>query len=292
MIDARRLVVLRAIAEHRSFTRAAEALVMTQPAVSRQLAALEREVGLALVARGPRHVSLTPAGAALVEEAEAILPALEAAHRRMRGFAAVDGGAVRIGAVPSALAGFVAQALEALRDTRPRVEIQVVEGWSADLRRLAARGDLDLAVVSANDASGDVLVHEPFSAVLPASHPLAARRRLALHELADEPWIVAPDVGGRQALMAACAGAGFAPRVVATAGWHATPDLIAAGLGLALAPADTARRLRRGGVAVRAITGAPERTLELIRPPRVRRTAAERELERLLHQAATAAHRP
>src|SRR4051794_18544158 len=71
MIDARRLVVLRAIAEHRSFTRAAQALVMTQPAVSRQLAALEREAGVALVARGPRHVSLTPAGAALVEEADA-----------------------------------------------------------------------------------------------------------------------------------------------------------------------------------------------------------------------------
>src|SRR3954468_9884429 len=110
MIDARRLVVLRAIAEHRSFTRAARALIMPQPAVSRQLAALEREAGVALVARGPRQVSLTPAGAALVEEADAIVPALEAAGRRMRGFAATDGGAVRIGAVPSALAGFVAEA--------------------------------------------------------------------------------------------------------------------------------------------------------------------------------------
>ena len=65
---------------------------MTQPAVSRQLAALEAEVGVRLVERGPRHVSLTPAGAALVEEAGTILPAIEAATRRMTGFAAPDGG--------------------------------------------------------------------------------------------------------------------------------------------------------------------------------------------------------
>jgi DNA-binding transcriptional LysR family regulator len=291
MIDARRLVVLRAIAEHRSFTRAAEALSLTQPAVSRQLAALEREAGVALVARGPRHVSLTPAGAALAAEADAILAALDAAGRRMRGFAAPDGGAVRVGAVPSALAGFVPAALAALRAQRPRVEIEAVEGWSADLARRTARGDLDLAIV-AGAGAGEVLVHEPFAALLPAAHALAARRRMALADLAGEPWIVAPEPGGRQAVLAACAAAGFAPHVAATAGWDATPGLIAAGLGVALAPRATAARLgRRAGVVARALTGAPERELRLIRPPRARRTAVERDLERHLRELATTGRR-
>ena len=107
-----------------------------------------------------------------------------------------------------------------------------------------------------------------------------------MSDLADEAWIVAPEPGGREAVLAACASAGFAPRIVATAGWHAAPALITAGLGVALAPESTATQLR--GIAVRPLAGGPERTLELVRPPRVSRTAAERELERLLREAGAA----
>jgi DNA-binding transcriptional LysR family regulator len=291
-MDARRLRVLRAIAEHRSFTRAAEALVMTQPAVSRQLASLEAEVGAQLVARGPRHVSLTPAGAALAEDAAAILPAIDAAARRVRGLAASDGGAVRLGAVPSALATFVPDALRALRVRRPRVEIRVDEGWSRDLARLAARGDLDLAVVSASGTApppGDRLLREPFVALLPAGLPLARLRRLALRDLAGEPWLVAPEPGGREAMLAACAAAGFAPRIAGSAAWHAAGRLIAIGLGVALAPASTAERLaREAGVVARPLADGPVRELRLIRSPHTRRTPAERDLEAHLHEAAGA----
>ncbi len=290
MFDARRLQVLRAIAQHRSFRRAAEALVMTQPAVSRQLAALEAEVGVRLVERGPRHVSLTPAGAALVEEAETILPAIEAAARRMTGFAAPDGGAVRLGAVPSALATFVPAALTAVRARRPRVDVQVDEGWSTDLVRLTARGDLDLAVVSAGPGtpSGDTLLREPYVALLCADHALAARRRLSLGDLADEPWIVAPEPGGRQAVLAACAQAGFTPRIVSSAAWHAAERLIAIGVGVALAPASTGMRLEREpGVVAKPLADVPVRELRLIRAPRARQTPAERDLETELRAAAS-----
>jgi DNA-binding transcriptional LysR family regulator len=287
VFDARRLQVLRAIAEHRSFRRAAEALTLTQPAVSRQLATLEAEVGVRLVERGPRHVSLTPAGAALVEEAGTILPAIEAAARRMTGFAAPDGGAVRIGAVPSALATFVPAALTALRERRPRVDIEVEEGWSTDLVRLTASGDLDLAVVSGT-SGGDTLLREPYVALLCADHALAARKSLALADLAVEPWIVAPEPGGRQAVLVACAQAGFTPRIVSSAGWHAAEQLIAIGVGVALAPASTGTRLEREpGVVAKPLTDVPVRELRLIRAPRTRRTPAERELETELRAAAS-----
>lgn len=291
VFDARRVHVLRAIAEHRSFTRAAEALVMTQPAVSRQLAALEAELGVQLVARGPRHVSLTPAGAALVEEATAILPAIDAAARRISGFAESDGGAVRLGAVPSALATFVPEALRALRAQRPRVEIRIDEGWSAELARLTARGDLDLAIVSAHGSdplpAGDTLLREPFVALLSTDHPLADRKRLSLGDLADEPWLVAPEPGGRRAVLAACAAAGFTPRIVGTATWHAAARLVAAGVGVALAPQSTAGRLaHEPAVTARALADVPLRELRLIKPARAQRTPAERDLEANLHACA------
>jgi DNA-binding transcriptional LysR family regulator len=292
MFDARRLQVLRAIGEYRSFTRAAAALVMTQPAVSRQLAALEAEVGVQLVIRGPRHVSLTPAGAAMLEEAGVILPAIDAAARRMSGFAATDGGAVRLGAVPSALVSFVVPALTALRAERPRVEIQVEEGWSADLARLTARGELDLAIVSPGNtgpiAPGQCLLREPFAALMSANHFLARRKRLSLGDLADESWLVAPDAGGRQSVLDACAAAGFTPRIVGSAGWHAAERLIASGLGVALAPASTAAQLAGGpGVLAKPLADVPIRELWLMTPPRAHRTPAERDLELHLRRAAS-----
>jgi DNA-binding transcriptional LysR family regulator len=289
MLDARRLTVLRAIAEHGTFTRAAEALAMTQPAVSRQLSALEAEVGVALVARGPRHVSLTPAGLALLEDAHAILPAIDAATRRLRAFAASDGGAVRLGAVPSAMAAIVPDAVRALRAQRARVEIQLEEGWSTDLIRRTARGDFDLAVVSTMEPikTSAVLLREPFVALLPADHPLARRRTLALRDLAGQPWIVAPEPSGREAVVAACARAGFAPRVVASATWYAAEELIAVGLAVALAPECTTRRLRlTDAVAARHLTAAPVRELLLVKAPRRERTPVELDLAEHLRAAA------
>jgi DNA-binding transcriptional LysR family regulator len=288
--DSRRLPVLQAIAEHRSFTRAAEALVMTQPAVSRQLAALETEVGVQLVERGPRHVSLTPAGAALVEEAKSILPALGAAERRLQSFVASDGGAIRFGAVPSAMVSFVPAALAALRVARPRAEVELREGWSADLSRLAGRGDLDLAVVSEGEGAGEpaaaLLLREPLMVLMPSTHRLARRRRLPLADLSEEPWLVATEPAGRSATAAAFADAGFAPRVVGTVAWNATGQLVAAGLGLALAPRITAQRIERtDAVVAKALQGAPARELRLIRAARRAPTPIEQELETQLRAA-------
>jgi DNA-binding transcriptional LysR family regulator len=286
--DPRRLAVLRAVAAHRSFTAAADALVTTQPAVSRQIAALERELAVQLVVRGPRHVTLTPAGEALVAHAETLLPAIDAAAREMGAYAAPDGGSVRLGAVPSAMASIVPDALVALRARRPRVMIEADEGWTDDLLRRVDRGDLDLAVVSgpAADEPGDrtLLAAEPFVVLLARGHRLARRTALALADLRDEAWIVAPSPGVRGELVAACARAGFAPEIVATASWGAARRLVGAGLGVALPPASAAGRTP--GVAVRPLSEPPRRSLVLVRAPRARRTGAERDLEATLVAAA------
>lgn len=192
--------------------------------------------------------------------------------------------------VPSALATFVPAALTVLRERRPRIDIQVDEGWSTDLVRLIAGGDLDLAVVSAGAGtpSGDMLLRELYVALLCADHALAARRRLSLRDRADEPWIVAPEPGGRQAVLAACSQAGFAPRIVSSAAWHAAERLIAIGVGVALAPAGTGMRLaREPGVVAKPLADVPVRELRLIRAPRARQSPAERDLETELRAAAS-----
>jgi DNA-binding transcriptional LysR family regulator len=289
--DPRRLAVLRAIAEHRSLTRAAETLAMSQPAVSRQLAALERELGgIELVTRGPRHVSVTPAGAALLEEADAILPAIDAASRRLSGFRSDDGGAVRLGAVPSAMAAFVPDALRALRGERPRAEIAAEEGWSTDLARLIARGNLDIAIISTPASvamPADTLLREPFYAMLPAGHPLGRHAQLELGQLADEPWVVASDPAGRLPMLTACARAGFTPRIVASASWDAAEALIATGLGVTMVPRSTAARVQRpDAVAARLLADVPERELLMVGARRAQRMPVELALERRLREAA------
>jgi DNA-binding transcriptional LysR family regulator len=233
---------------------------------------------------GPRHVALTSAGEALAEEARLILAAVERADRRLRGFAAADGGAIRLGAVPSAMASLVPAALEALRAERPRVELRLEEGWSRDLAARTRRGELDLAVVA---GAGELLTCEELVALLPGAHPLAARAELRLADLAAEPWLVAPEPAGRQAVLDACATAGFAPRVVAAVAWESTAALIAAGVGVALAPAGTAARWRGEALAVRALADRPQRRLSLLRAPVASPTPATRDLARLLRDAAT-----
>jgi DNA-binding transcriptional LysR family regulator len=286
--DPRRLAVLRAVAEHRSFTAAAEALFTTQPAVSRQIARLEQEVAVQLVIRGPRRVALTPAGEALAAHARTLLPAIDAAEREMQSYASPDGGAVRLGAVPSVMTSLVADALTALRTVRPRVVVQLEERWSDDLLERIGHGELDLAVVSAAasdvPAENTLLVSEPMVAVLPPRHRLARRRVLNLSDLRGEPLIVAPSPTIRRALVRVCAWAGFVPNIAATVGATASARLVAAGIGIALVPASTAPTAH--GLLIRPVLDIPPRSLVLVSAHRELRTGAERDLQAALVTAA------
>ena len=287
MFDPRRLVVLEAIAEHRSFTKAAEALFTSQPAVSRQIAALERELAASLVVRDSRTVVLTAAGEALVEHARTLLPAIDAAAREVAAHGAPDGGSVRLGAVPSAITSFIPAAIEALRADRPRVSVRIDEGWGEDLVVRTSRGTLDLAVVSATAARGfhrpTVLTNDDFDVWLPANHHLAGSTQLQLADLRNESWIVAPTQTGRLEIAAACAAAGFTPRIAAAASWGSAERLIAAGVGIALAPTPTVAP--GAGVAVRPLADGPRRHLVLIERPGAAGSAVTVDLRRALTAA-------
>src|SRR6516165_565064 len=123
MLDTRRLRVLCEVAKSGSFSAAASALGYTQPAVSRQIATLEAEVGAVLVRRVPQGAVLTDAGRMLVERGEVILAQLGAIEAELRSFAGLEAGQLRMATFPSAAASIVPLAIARFRERHPAVDL-------------------------------------------------------------------------------------------------------------------------------------------------------------------------
>ncbi|MCX4390595.1 LysR substrate-binding domain-containing protein [Micromonospora peucetia] len=239
------LDVFRTVARHGSITAAARELRYTQSAVSRQIAALEADLGVALFDRLPRGVALTEPGRCLLPHAEAVLDRLTTAHRDLDALRGLGGGRLRVGAFPTAMAALVPRALAAFRAAYPRVALSVVEGRTPDLLERLLAGDADVAVVSAPaDRPLDTgrfdlrhLLDERLLVAVARDHRLARRRTVRLAELADDPFI-AGSAGGEDPLMRATMPPGFRPRTdIVAADWTGKLGCVAAGLGVALVPA-------------------------------------------------------
>src|SRR5919198_4109849 len=154
MLDVQRLRVLAAVADQGSFSAAAEALFLTQPAVSRQIAALEREAGVQLVERRARGVRLTHAGGVALTHARAVLARLAMAETQLKALANLEAGHLRLGAFASANTSLLPDAIASFKQRYPAVEVSMAGG---DIRRnLAAvqAGELDLALLTQWDLSG------------------------------------------------------------------------------------------------------------------------------------------
>ena len=242
MLDVRRLRMLREVSLHGTIRAAAESLAFTPSAVSQQLSALEREVGIELLERRGRSVHLTPAARALVERTEQILVQLAAAEAEAKAIASATGPPVRIASFASAAATIVA---DAVRENGLEAHIVEVDP-RLGLARLRA-GEVDLAIlweydfVPLDPGSGIELVpllDDPIQVVLPASHPAAAKPALELAELAGEPWVDSTTLSScHPFLRRACNAAGFEPRIAAETNDHRTlHHLVASGVGLAVIP--------------------------------------------------------
>src|SRR4051812_44698326 len=145
-LDPRRLLTFRAVAHRGSFSRAAEALALTQPAVSQQLAALERQLGTRLLDRGPGGVAPTEAGSVLLAHADALADRLALAGSQLGELVGAEARRLRLGAFPSALATIVPAAIARLRQAEPELEVSVVDDSSPALAERVGEGELHLAV--------------------------------------------------------------------------------------------------------------------------------------------------
>ena len=262
MLDPRRVLTFREVANLGSFSRAAEVLALTQPAVSQQVAALERQLGARLLDRGPGGLSLTPAGALLLEHADVVADRLELASSQLDELIEGQQRHLRVGAYPSALATLVPQALARLGDD---VKADVSEGTMEALAEDVRSGELHAAVCFQDSArprrepEGTERVdveHEPFSALLPLDHPLAGKGEIRLRDLAGETW-VAPSRSGL--IARACEEAGFTPSIrYVSRDPLANRGLVAAGLAVSITPSQLAAEFH-GGVAVERVSDGPSR---------------------------------
>jgi DNA-binding transcriptional LysR family regulator len=268
MPELKQLRALRAVGEAGSFSAAAERLSYTQPAVSRIVAALERELGAVLVERECRPVRLTDAGAALVRHAEDLFAGLSSARSEIEAISRADGGSVSLGTFASAGTSFVVDALSEFRRRHPAVRVSIVEGGmpSALVRRLR-QGDLDVAVVFDYPAAGEDigaglelhhLLDVPWDVVLHPASRLARKARVRPADLADEDWLL-PDFGpGSPSLKLIdrmCSTAGFEPRVAFRVNdCHMNQAFVAAGEGVSILPRLLLDPLHPG-VVVRPLAG-------------------------------------
>lgn len=237
--------VFHTVARLGSITAAARQLSFTQSAVSRQIGALEAELGVRVFDRLPRGVTLTEEGRALLPHAEAILDRLRTARRAVDDLHSLGSGRLRVGAFPTAVAALVPRALAAFRAAYPGVGLSLVEGLTPALLERLAVGDADVAVVSSSPA-GPIdaarfdlrhLLDERILVAVARDHRLARRRTVRLAELAAEPFI-AGSADAVETLLRAGLPAGFRPRIdIVAAEWTAKFGCVAAGLGVSLVPA-------------------------------------------------------
>jgi DNA-binding transcriptional LysR family regulator len=245
MLDVRKLRLLRELARSGTITAVAETLSYTPSAVSQQLAALEREAGVPLLRRSGRRVTLTPAGAALADQTEAILALLEQAAAALAAAQAGLTGPLRIGAFPTAVRTILPAALVALGRDHPGLELMVTELDPADVPDALRSGALDVALTHEYDyvptPPDPALATEPLleeAIYLASSPPPPAPAEDAIWPHRDAPWIMAsPGTLCHAMAVRACQAAGFAPRVRHHADDFVTVlALVAAGQGVAFVP--------------------------------------------------------
>jgi DNA-binding transcriptional LysR family regulator len=268
-MELRQLEYFAAVARHKHFTRAAEALYVTQPTLSQQVRRLEAELGLALLRRTSKGVELTAAGADLLAHAERVLAEVAAARADMDRHRGVKSGVVRVAAT-AADAPRLPEALEAFHADHPGIQIGLRQGSAAEVIALVAAGTVDVALVALVDEPAGVTVEpladEPLRIAVPVDDELAGTR-VALGDLRGRPFILAePGTALRETVMAAAQRAGFSPLPLFEVGDPGTVRyLVRSRLGISLVPASW---LERPGPVVGAadLRDPPRHRLSLLTP--------------------------
>jgi DNA-binding transcriptional LysR family regulator len=243
-MDLRQLRYLVALAEERHFTRAAAREHIAQPALSQQIKRLEEEVGLTLVERSTRQVTITDAGDLLVARGRRILAEVEAARAELESLKGIESGRVTVGTMHTMGPVDVSLVLAIFHERHPAVELTVREQSSEELAAMLRDDELDLAFLSVTEQLESEglglhqLVSEELVAVLPADHRYARRRRLPMAELEDDEFISFREGARlRELLEAAGRHAGFRPKIRLESNESGRiRRLVARGMGVAILP--------------------------------------------------------
>ncbi len=240
-MDLRSLQCFVGVGEHLSFSRAADGLKISQPALSRQIKRLEDDLGTRLFDRIGRRVALTVAGEELLARARSLLQEADSLRTRAQNVSAGSTGVLRVGATPQTLESLVSQLLTRYRQACPNVEVQLVEDGAASLLEQIDRGLVNVAIAAlprGTKFQGRMLFPLGVLAVVPGAHRFSRRRSVDVADLADERLLLLrKGFITRQLFDGACQVAHITPRVILESGSpHCLLSLVQGGHGVAIIP--------------------------------------------------------
>jgi DNA-binding transcriptional LysR family regulator len=244
-VTLQQLAYFVALADVGSFTGAADSLRVAQPTLSRQVKALEDELGSPLVQRSRHAMVLTPAGEAVLPLARRMLADMESARTAVAELVGLQRGRVRVGATPSLCVGVIADVLRTFHVRHPAIALELAEGGSQLLVRSLQHNEIDIALVVVPAEGLDPgleltpVLRERLSVASPAAErPPSSRGSMTVRELARRSLVV-PRRGYdlREVTLAACAEAGIAPQFAVEGGeMDAVLRLVEAGIGVTVVP--------------------------------------------------------
>jgi DNA-binding transcriptional LysR family regulator len=251
--ELRQLRTFAAVAQRRSFTLAADDLHIAQQAVSQQIKALERSLGVTLLRRTPRRVELTAEGEVFLAESRRVLTAADRAARRVQAAARGEAGTLRLAYTLTTAWETVPKLLTRLAEARPQVKVGAREVFGADIPELLQSGRFDLALAPMTSYPEGfhtrAVRREPLRVALSSADPLAQRNRIELSTLAGrlfEVWPRDMAPGFYDTVVGTCRTAGFEPRLDEQAAGNTVWGNLARGRGVALINASLAEQLPRG----------------------------------------------
>lgn len=269
-MDLRHLRYYQAVAEELSFSKAARRLRIAQPALSRAVQELERDVGVNLIDRNRRSAQLTPAGTVMLREIGLLLERIEDAVRRVRRTASGEEGELRLGYIGPPTRNFLGPLLKEYRQQFPRVTVILEERTPERVWEMVSAGKLTVGLtrpVLAHHALGLqslLLRSERFCAAVPNAHPLAGRKTLPWLKLANQPLIVLARREGassHDSIVAACRKAKFTPHLTHTPSLIGTIlQYVEAGAGIGIVPESTVRSSR----SLKLIPLTPQENIPLV----------------------------
>jgi DNA-binding transcriptional LysR family regulator len=265
MIELRQIRHFLALCEHLHFGKAAEYLHLTQPSLSRSIAALEAELGSSLFARHSRSVVLTTAGKEFQHRSKEVITGLDAAIRHTQATAQGLRGVLRVSFTSLAAWTLLPSLIKRYMAEYPLVDMVLNEILPKDLTAAVQHGDADIALTFRIDATETLnyraLLQEPLCAVIPSDHPLAATNPIDLGAFRHDSFITFPRITAPilyDAVMDCCRAAGLQPVVrIQTQLQQTIVNLVAEGLGVSVVPASM-RKLQLPGAVFKDIVNSPQ----------------------------------
>lgn len=244
------------VAHHRSFSRAAEALFLTQPSVTARIQSLEREIGERLFERTGRSVTLTDAGRAFMPHAQRALTAVQEGTDAIEAVRHGEIGTIRIGASTSIATYVLPRILKKFRAERPRVHIRLATGQTEDIIDGLLAGEYHVAVTRLAqhpEIESLHLYNDDLALVVPADHPFATRGRVSIAEAGHEPFLFFERGSSYHSLVYSMfLRAGVVPEsVMELDDMETTKHMVEAGLGVAILPVVSFQRERERGTLAR-----------------------------------------